>query len=876
MGKEGIMIRLVVLIGAIWFSVPLFAARTDKDAEVAARLDVVAIGWDGHSCRAAGIIVGEDSETVFIATTAHGHTPGADVTVLFSGVHGDPYKGNLLKEPFQKPGEGDLAVVRVKKDGRLNNFMGVFQWDMRTGRRLPEAGTPVHSLGCSRSKAWSTGGDKEVVFDVRDDLLQITSAAIEGQSGGAVFDESWELVAMVHDRVGDRFGTRSVDSILATLRSVKPAVPVALKVRAEGDRARGPYEIARDEARRALVRLLVDRAASLKTSNRETAALLAAEALDRAPSADADQMLRELSNLRVLRYDDHRLTGSNSYVSLDQRVFIAGGGDDHVARVWNIPEQRLVARLDDTLLPPKDFAADLEGKIVAGGSWRGGARIWKIDDSKPLSSVTTSDVAGVAVSDDGQFVALESPAAIEVRKQTGELVATIPTKPGRLVIANSGQWIAKSTGDGVEVLGVATRGVVGSWRFPACKKLPKGSGADPDDDDISADCSVAPVGIDDTGVHVRVIVTHSIYSKKAAEEARGHGSYRGDDIAATWMTVDIKSGRMTETKRTKPIYNDYPLHPTPGGVLRTAIQGDNFITGGRSQFLTAARLGRPESARPLPLSEGVVAAAISSDGSLAAGVGDDAVLRVWQIAGSRIASTKSGMAGVRDVAFSPDEKALLLGMASGELWRRDLANLETGQVVARGTPIRHVTVSLNGKRILILHEKDVEVLDAADYRRLRSQPGANLDAAALSPDGEIVALTTGKTLRAVNVATGREAWTLPLGMRGYALTFSADGAYLGVAGDGAIVWDLATKQPVMRAPTGEIITSTPVASAIAFGPDGRSVLVRGESFGVRESVYRPADVVKAACGLIGVRLSKASWDQYVGEGDFRPVCGLGN
>lgn len=228
---------------------------------------------------------------------------------------------------------------------------------------------------------------------------------------------------------------------------------------------------------------------------------------------------------------------------------------------------------------------------------------------------------------------------------------------------------------------------------------------------------------------------------------------------------------------------------------------------------------------------GIVALAVSRDGSLALTGSEDKTVKLWDASTGALRRTFAGHTDyVFGVAISSDSRLALSGSqdSTARLWEvstgKELRKFsEPGQVfaVAFSPDSRRILTGGRGKTVTIWDRAS-----GAPLLRLEGHTGTVL-AGAFSPDGTRV-LTSGqdKTVRLWDARTGAPLRTLT----GHAhwvlsLAFASDGrrAISGGFDKTVILWDLETGK-ALRTFTGH----TNAILGVALSPDGRRILSGGE------------------------------------------------
>ena len=339
---------VAVLLASSLLIFPAQSQLLPSQGKGAARAQVAMLKVNGAV--AAGIVAGFDADKMYIATAAHvadlGSEPLANVDVRFEGAPDVPRQG-VFNSKFDPPNQGDLAVVVVNLDDSLRGFLNGLDFAMLSPVPLPPVGSPVTSIGYSDGSMW-TSGTNESLLPIDRGNLHFTSEVGEGQSGGAVYNDAWELIGIAL-RSGE--GTVYARPIEAVIKSLKNwDIPVRLTARPLKGRVKGADELARENearAQRALRRNLAQRLAaeadSIRKDSPVRSLLLAAESVNAtsqdgiAIAASRGALADSLQQISGSGLSGHADSIFKATFSLDERL-LATVSRDGAIRVWSLDE----------------------------------------------------------------------------------------------------------------------------------------------------------------------------------------------------------------------------------------------------------------------------------------------------------------------------------------------------------------------------------------------------------------------------------------------------------------------------------------------------------------------------------------------------------
>jgi WD40 repeat protein len=358
---------------------------------------------------AAGLVVGNDATSLYIAGAAHMIPsctgPFPDIKVSFDGIAAK--KAAAVKQCDNTAGV-DVVLLSVALDADTNAFLLRYDPELLASG-VPPPESPVYSIGFSSFTPWFQGKG-ETMLSPEGTSLRFRSDAKEGQSGGGLFNDSWELVGTplrVLDRTGI-FSARPIQQLLDLLTN-KWSVPVALKIRPASQRVVGADEMARrraadsfgQQASQALLNNDVLGATAYVLEGRKYADTAALR--NTALTIPAPALL-----LRYASIPDARNKGYTAIAISDAKNVIAVGAADGSVELLNINDGTVLRTLPALQVPISSLAFSDDGTQLVGGVRTTpnhnqlGIAIWRTDGSGPpawipVQNVFGGEVAGVQI-----------------------------------------------------------------------------------------------------------------------------------------------------------------------------------------------------------------------------------------------------------------------------------------------------------------------------------------------------------------------------------------------------------------------------------------------------------------------------------------------
>jgi WD40 repeat protein len=249
--------------------------------------------------------------------------------------------------------------------------------------------------------------------------------------------------------------------------------------------------------------------------------------------------------------------------------------------------------------------------------------------------------------------------------------------------------------------------------------------------------------------------------------------------------------------------------------------------------------------------------AFAPDGKWLATGGVDHTVRLWEVPTRReVVSLRGPALAIGAVAFSPEGRSLAVGGTAAarpgappthavQIW--DVATRQLRRILAghdRG--VMALAFSPDGKLLAVACGDSVKVWDTASGKLIATLGAPHVTGVAWSPDGRQVLAATGPVVQVWNLERlSEDSQLLKLVVNARALAVSADGrvAVAGHQGEGKAerhfvhVLDRAGAEPaLLEAGTGSLM-------AVALSPDGRQLLAAGDGRTVHiwEHPKRPAE-----------------------------------
>jgi WD40 repeat protein len=274
---------------------------------------------------------------------------------------------------------------------------------------------------------------------------------------------------------------------------------------------------------------------------------------------------------------------------------------------------------------------------------------------------------------------------------------------------------------------------------------------------------------------------------------------------------------------------------------------------------------------------GVLAAALSPDGSWLAVAGDGGRAMVWDLTTGRLRATLAlpQDVAIHGLAFHPDGRYLALAGQDGTVRVWDMeAGAEEAVLAGHENDVYAVVFSVSGEYLATAGgDGTVRVWDwsQGEIHRSFETPAASIWAVALSRDGRYLAAGNHSGEIWIWDLTREDGHREQL-LRGElpirTLAFSPDGPLIAAGGEDGVVrvWDWRAGEAVNLGEHDRWITS------LAFDPNGEYLATTGHDGTVRVWSVDAETTIDLACARVSRDLSEGEWQRYVGEIPYPALC----
>jgi WD40 repeat protein len=286
----------------------------------------------------------------------------------------------------------------------------------------------------------------------------------------------------------------------------------------------------------------------------------------------------------------------------------------------------------------------------------------------------------------------------------------------------------------------------------------------------------------------------------------------------------------------------------------------------------------------------VSSAAFSSDGKYIVSGGCDKIgtnglctegtARVWEATTGKEIARMIHDGSVSSVAFSPDGKYVV----SDGCYGRDIYDFcirnstalweaNTGKEIQRvfhNSGVSSVAFSLDVKYMAFGSQTVACVWEIATDRGIACNRNNNsVTSVTFSPDSKYVMSGSGDGTALVWIAAkGREIAHFTHDKAVITAAFSPDGKYVvsGSLDNTARIWVVTTGNEIAR------MTHDGKVTSVVFSPDGKFVASGSDDGSTRVWIWRPEDLITGVCSHISRNLTRAEWNQYLGDESYQVIC----
>jgi WD40 repeat protein len=554
------------------------------------------------------------------------------------------------------------------------------------------------------------------------------------------------------------------------------------------------------------------------------------------------------------------------------------------ARTWEANSGVEISRVEhQNGVVTASFSPD--GKNVVSGGLDNTARVWDAFTGKEISQIAHNDsVWSVAFSPDGKYV-----------------ISGSHDNTARVWDAFTGKEISRMTHNDS----------VWSVAFSPNGKYVTSGGGD----------GTARVWNPNTGQEIsRVTHNNFVYSVAFSPDNKYVVSASSDHTARVW---DAITGR--ELART--------IHDGIVTSAKFSPNGEFAVSASWDRTVRLWDFNEKKEISRITYNENVGTIIFSPDNKYVISGGWDNTAHVWDAISKKEVASIMHDGDVHSVAFSPDSKYVasegcekltilfLCYQSSVRVWEASTGK-EIIRITVRGD-VYSLAFSPNRKDIVTGgSENTVRIWEIASGREINHMThDDSVNSVTFSPAGDYVASgSNDNSIRVWKVSTGKEIAKMILSDNVRSVAFSADGKYIVSGSDDNTVriWDINTGKEIIHMTHGDSVVSVAfslnnkyvisgskdktarvwvvdtgqeiarmlhgdLVRHVAFSFDGKFAISDGcneiitnqgcTQGSIRTWIYRPEDLIADACSRVTRNLTRAEWDQYIGDAlPYQAVC----
>ena len=536
-------------------------------------------------------------------------------------------------------------------------------------------------------------------------------------------------------------------------------------------------------------------------------------------------------------------------------------GITSTVRIWDVATGRQISSLTDNIyIYSVEFSPDSKYVISAGGD--SFARVWETTTGKEVSHMLHGGyVSKVAFSPDGNYA-----------------VSAGADSTARVWNTISGQEIARMTHDSV----------VNEVAFsPNGDYLVSGSG----------DGSIRFWDIDTNKEAAHIIYESSVNSIKFNPSGDDIASINSDDTVNIWkISTNKEVNRITHGDR----------------IISLAFSSDGkyLVSGSRDNTARVWDATTGQEIAKTTHDDQVNAVGFSPNGQYVVSGSDDNTIRIWDTITGEELTRMTFKDSVNSVALSPDSKHIIVGSQDGTASAWSVTTEEKIAQIIHGVNVDLVSFDSEGKYVVSggcdeynsdnrCVQYTIRIWEATTgVESARITNNGQFDVLAFSPDKKYVLMGNCDEAIVFNcvqgsahiweIATGEEVSYVIYEGRISSADFNVDGKHVILAGCDEIdtelsciqgtvsIWDITTGEKVaQRIHDGRV-------SSVAFSPDGKFAASascdKGGTLVCTQGVthvwaWQPEDLISNACTVMPRNLSRAEWNQYIGDSlPYQAVC----